>query len=72
MNFSGIQTLYFIDIGSVKNNLVAKVEGLSGLNQRFLGTHPMAGREIAGASSAQSDLFEGRGLDTNPNQINLS
>ncbi len=50
----------FIDIGSVKTNLVAKVEGLSDLNARFLGTHPMAGRESAGASSAQADLFEGR------------
>jgi prephenate dehydrogenase len=50
----------FIDIGSVKNNLLAKVEGLTAISQRFVGTHPMAGREIAGASSAQSDLFEGR------------
>jgi prephenate dehydrogenase len=50
----------FIDIGSVKTNLVAKVEGLSDLKSRFLGTHPMAGRESAGASSAQADLFEGR------------
>lgn len=50
----------FIDVGSVKNNLVGKVEALSDLNHRFLGTHPMAGRESSGASSAQADLFEGR------------
>jgi prephenate dehydrogenase len=50
----------FIDVGSVKNEVVLQVETISGLSRRFLPTHPMAGREIGGASSAQADLFQGR------------
>ena len=50
----------FIDVGSVKNEVVLEVETISGLSKRFLPTHPMAGREIGGASSARADLFQGR------------
>jgi prephenate dehydrogenase len=50
----------FIDVGSVKNNLVLEVETLTELAARFVGSHPMAGREMAGPSSAQADLFQGR------------
>ena len=50
----------FIDVGSVKNEVVLNVETISGLSKRFLPTHPMAGREIGGASSARADLFQGR------------
>jgi prephenate dehydrogenase len=50
----------FIDVGSVKNEVVLHVETISGLSERFLPTHPMAGREIGGASSARADLFQGR------------
>ena len=50
----------FIDVGSVKNEVVLHVESISGLSRRFLPTHPMAGREIGGASSARADLFQGR------------
>ena len=50
----------FIDVGSVKSEVVLQVETISGLSRRFLPTHPMAGREIGGASSARADLFQGR------------
>ena len=50
----------FIDVGSVKNEVVLHVKTISGLSKRFLPTHPMAGREIGGASSARADLFQGR------------
>jgi prephenate dehydrogenase len=50
----------FMDVGSVKNEVVLEVETFSGLSMRFLPTHPMAGREIGGASSARADLFQGR------------
>jgi prephenate dehydrogenase len=50
----------FIDVGSVKNEVVLHVQRISGLSKRFLPTHPMAGREIGGASSARADLFQGR------------
>jgi prephenate dehydrogenase len=50
----------FMDVGSVKNEVVLHIQTISGLSQRFLPTHPMAGREIGGASSARADLFQGR------------
>jgi prephenate dehydrogenase len=50
----------FIDVGSVKNEVVLYIKTISGLSRRFLPTHPMAGREIGGASSARADLFQGR------------
>ena len=50
----------FMDVGSVKNEVVLKVKTFSGLSERFLPTHPMAGREIGGAGSARADLFQGR------------
>ena len=50
----------FMDVGSVKNEVVLQVKTFSRLSTRFLPTHPMAGREIGGASSARADLFQGR------------
>ena len=50
----------FMDVGSVKSEVVLQVETFSGLSTRFLPTHPMAGREIGGAGSARADLFQGR------------
>ncbi len=50
----------FIDVSSVKTNLIHEIEALPALAERFVGTHPMAGREVSGASSAQADLFNGR------------
>jgi prephenate dehydrogenase len=50
----------FMDVGSVKNDVVLEVETVSGLTSRFVPTHPMAGREIGGAGAARADLFQGR------------
>ena len=50
----------FIDTGSVKFKLQQEVNRFPEIAQRFLGTHPMAGREYGGARFAQSDLFQGR------------
>jgi len=50
----------FMDVGSVKNEVLLEVKIFSGLSTRFLPTHPMAGREIGGAASARADLFQGR------------
>jgi len=50
----------FIDLGGLKSNLLLEVARIPGLNACFLGTHPMAGREIAGPQGARADLFEGR------------
>jgi len=50
----------FMDVGSVKNEVVLEVERFSAISPRFIPTHPMAGREIGGAGSARADLFQGR------------
>ena len=50
----------FIDVGSVKSEVLLHVEAISGMSRRFVPTHPMAGREIGGAGSARADLFQGR------------
>jgi len=50
----------FIDVGSVKSEVLLHVDAISGMSRRFVPTHPMAGREIGGAGSARADLFQGR------------
>jgi prephenate dehydrogenase len=45
------------DVASTKSAILERAEQL-GL--RFVGGHPMAGREMAGYAAAQADLFEGR------------
>jgi arogenate dehydrogenase (NADP+) len=45
------------DVGSVK---AAVVEALAPLWPRFIGGHPMAGKEIAGIAAAQANLFTER------------
>jgi prephenate dehydrogenase len=47
------------DVASVKAPLVAAVEAV-GLGDRYVGSHPMAGRELSGAKAAQADLFRAR------------
>ena len=67
----------FMDVGSVKNEVLLQVETIAGLTTRFLPTHPMAGREIGGAGSARADLFQGRSwiltpeADCSPESKNL-
>jgi prephenate dehydrogenase len=58
----------FMDVGSVKNDVLLQVQTFSGLSTRFLPTHPMAGREIGGAASARADLFQGRSWILTPDQ----
>ncbi|MFM1788727.1 MAG: hypothetical protein RLZZ12_76 [Actinomycetota bacterium] len=50
----------FIDVASTKTKLQLEVDDISGLRERFIGTHPIAGREVHGPQSARSDLFDGR------------
>ena len=49
-----------MDVGSTKSELQVKVDELSEVRQRFVGTHPMAGREVSGPTAARADLFVGR------------
>jgi prephenate dehydrogenase len=50
----------FIDVTSVKTKLQVDIASISGLTGKFVGTHPISGRESGGPQSARSDLFEGR------------
>jgi len=50
----------FVDILSIKTKPQLEVESIAGLAERFVGSHPMAGREVSGAQSARGDLFIGR------------
>lgn len=49
-----------VDVASVKRAVFADIARAGGDLTRFVGTHPMAGRERSGAISARRDLFEGR------------
>ena len=55
-NFNGV----FIDVASIKSKPKVKVSEYPRLSERFIPSHPMAGREVGGAESARADLFEGR------------
>ncbi len=50
----------FTDVGSVKAQPLAEVETDSDLAVRFVGGHPMAGRETTGPHGARADLFADR------------
>ena len=60
------------DVASVKERVVAEVRARAGAEAcRYVGSHPMAGRERSGAGAADSDLFAGRpwvvvGQDSDP------
>jgi prephenate dehydrogenase len=53
-------TSTFVDILSVKTKPQVEVEALGELSAQFVGSHPMAGREVSGPQSARGDLFIGR------------
>jgi len=48
------------DVASVKGSIVAELEALGVDASRYVGSHPMAGRERGGATAARVDLFTGR------------
>jgi prephenate dehydrogenase len=43
------------DVGSTKRDIVAAL----GVDERFIGGHPLAGAETSGVENARADLFEG-------------
>jgi prephenate dehydrogenase len=50
----------FMDVCSVKVEPLEKVKASELPLKQFVGTHPMAGREVGGAESARADLFLSR------------
>jgi prephenate dehydrogenase len=65
----------FMDVCSVKVEPLEKVKASALPLRQFVGTHPMAGREVGGAESARGDLFLSRSwiitadLETDPEAI---
>lgn len=51
---------YATDVASVKVLPAAEVRAHAAESGRYVGSHPMAGREISGPGAALPDLFEGR------------
>ena len=49
-----------IDVASVKGAILSQLQASGADMARYLGTHPMAGREKGGPTSARVDLFTGR------------
>lgn len=47
------------DVASVKVPVIEEIRGAAGVG-RYVGSHPMAGRERSGAAAAHGDLFAGR------------
>jgi len=50
----------FVDILSIKTKPLLEVQSFAEILPRYVGTHPMAGREVSGPHSARGDLFNGR------------
>lgn len=48
------------DVASVKSGVVAELAARGADTARYVGSHPLAGRERGGAISARADLFVGR------------
>ena len=60
----------FIDVSSTKTKTQVAVQAFSELTKRFIGTHPIAGRELSGPQAARSDLFLGRAWILTPTREN--
>ena len=57
------------DVASVKATILEKLEATTADLSRYVGSHPMAGREQAGALAGRSDIFIGRPWVISPNKI---
>ena len=51
---------FITDVASVKAQVLAELENQGSDLSRYVGSHPMAGRERGGAISGRADLFVGR------------
>jgi prephenate dehydrogenase len=56
------------DVGSIKDTVLAAASALPP-SVTFIGSHPMAGSEKAGAKNAQADLFENRFCFITPRKV---
>jgi prephenate dehydrogenase len=63
-NVHRLQQIYvsatFSDVASAKTEVLLDIDAFGCDLSRFVGGHPLAGREKSGPSAAQADLFDGR------------
>lgn len=57
------------DVASVKATILSELESLGADLSRYVGSHPMAGREHAGTLAGRSDIFAGRPWVISANQL---
>jgi prephenate dehydrogenase len=57
------------DVASVKATILEKLEATTAELSRYVGSHPMAGREQAGALAGRSDIFIGRPWVISPSKL---
>jgi prephenate dehydrogenase len=60
------------DVASVKAGILEELIALDAPIERYVGSHPMAGRERGGAIAGRADLFVGRPWVLTPNQKSTS
>ena len=56
------------DVGSVKSEIVNKVENLLPQEIHFIGSHPIAGKEHSGIENSDAGLFEGKKIVITPSE----
>jgi prephenate dehydrogenase len=59
---------HYMDVASVKHGPRRDIEALGLDTAAYIGSHPMAGREVSGPLAAQPNLFEGRPWVLTPTQ----
>lgn len=59
---------FVTDVASVKGSVLKELIELAAPIERYVGSHPMAGRERGGAIAARADLFVGRPWVITPNE----
>lgn len=59
---------FVTDVGSVKSTVVEEAERHLPGEALFVGSHPMAGSELAGVQAARGDLFEGASCFVTPTE----
>lgn len=57
------------DVASVKATILSKLEKSNADLSRYVGSHPMAGREQAGVLAGRSDIFIGRPWVISPSKV---
>ncbi len=57
------------DVASVKSPVLKKLSQMGADVSRYVGSHPMAGREKSGTLSARADIFTGRPWVICPNEL---